>query len=75
MKILEVTYQNRRDFTALMECEGCAATSVNKSGYDDHYYHDQVIPAMKCKACGKSRNDFGISAAPTATKYQPHEVI
>lgn len=54
MKIQEITDQIRNDFTAIMECEYCAATQELRTGYDDPYYHNHIIPAMKCKSCGKS---------------------
>lgn len=75
MKIKEITYQRRRDFTAIMECEDCGAECEDRHGYDSRFYHDTVIPAMPCPECGKSRNDLGITHAPTKTKYEPWEVI
>jgi C4-type Zn-finger protein len=75
MKIIEITSQHRRDFTALMECEGCGAQHKLNSGYDDRNYHDNVIPNMCCPKCGKSRNDLGITQEPTKTKYEPWEVV
>lgn len=53
MKIKEMLTQNRRDFRAIMICEHCGTTEKLMSGYDDAYYHASVIPAMKCKKCGK----------------------
>ena len=44
--------QEERDFTAIYECEHCGATEKG-CGYDDDNFHRNVIPAMKCKACGK----------------------
>lgn len=55
MKIKNVTWQMRNDFYAIMECEHCGNTQELKSGYDDDFYHQKVIPAMKCKKCGKDR--------------------
>jgi transcription elongation factor Elf1 len=71
MKIKEIISQYRRDFKAVYECEGCGHTEV-KDGYDDRNFHDNVIPAMKCKNCNKSRNDMDIIEKPTATKYPEH---
>lgn len=66
MKIKEITYQHRRDFTADYECEHCGHILRNQRGYDDENYHQNVIPAMTCPACG-------MKAAETyrqiATKY------
>jgi hypothetical protein len=56
MKIKEITSQHRNDFRAVMECEHCGNTDALTTGYDDAYYHDKVIPAMTCKACGKDRS-------------------
>lgn len=68
MRIKEITHQGRRDLYGNLECEGCGA--VEKFvGYDDRNYHDNVLPARECKSCGKSRNDLGLSVAPTPTKY------
>ena len=74
MKITEITSQSRRDFYAMVECEGCGSQG-EISGYDDRNYHDNVIPNMKCKKCGKSRNDSGVVDEPTQTKYAAWEVI
>lgn len=69
MKIKTITDQYRRDFRAIIICEGCGEEDKLTGGYDDRNYHDNVIPNMKCKHCGKSRNDLGITDEPTATKY------
>lgn len=74
MRITEITSQNRRDFRANIECENCNATD-KINGYDDRNYHDNVIPNMKCKVCGKSRNDLGITAEITPTKYASWQVV
>jgi len=68
MKIKDITRQNRRDFYAIYECEGCGHQE-EKSGYDDRNFHDNVIPSFKCESCGKSRNDLGIKGEKTPTKY------
>ena len=69
MKIKKIISQHRRDFSALMECEFCGAESTNDSGYDDRYYHDNVIPNMKCKKCDKSTVSEGGNIEHTPTKY------
>ena len=66
--------QSRRDFHAVYECEGCGHT-VQSSGYDDRNFHDNVIPTMKCKKCGKSRNDLGVVGEKTSTKYGANETV
>lgn len=75
MKIIKINNQNRRDFWADYECESCRTIEKNLSGYDDRNFHDNVIPTMKCKTCGKSRNDLGIEGEFTATKYGANEII
>lgn len=69
MKIKKLISQHRRDFTALMECEFCGHQKTNGSGYDDRYYHDHVIPEMKCDNCGESTLSKGGTIDPTQTKY------
>ena len=66
MKIQKMLSQHRRDFTAILVCEHCGATEELKNGYDDTYYHRQVIPKMKCKACGEVAPD---DYTPQRTKY------
>lgn len=66
MFIKEITWQNRRDFEAILECEHCKSTEVLKSGYDDAYYHDTVIPNIICKKCGKIASP---NYKPKETKY------
>lgn len=74
MKIQKITSQNRRDFWAIYECEGCAATQKG-SGYDDDNFHRNVIPAMKCAACGKSARDLGVDVRPLTPKYPAGAVV
>lgn len=68
MRIKKVLRQNRRDFTAIYECENCGYTE-DWYGYDDRNFHDNVIPSIKCKECGKSRIDLRINSEFTETKY------
>jgi ribosomal protein L37AE/L43A len=65
MKIRAITNQSRRDFWCIYECEHCGYTE-NGSGYDDSYFHQNVIPKMKCKKCGKIASG---NYRPLATKY------
>ncbi len=55
MRIKQVVSQHRNDFTAIMICEHCSHEWRNAAGYDDAYYHGEVIPDMHCKECGKNR--------------------
>jgi len=63
MKIKEFTHRNRRDFSAIYECEHCGHTE-EKSGYDDRYFHQEVIPAMGCGKCGKTAPDDHVPHTP-----------
>ena len=65
MKIKEITNQHRRDFQAVYECEYCGETTSG-GGYDDSYFHSNVIPKMICKKCGKTA---GADYVPRQTKY------
>lgn len=56
MKIKQIISQFRNDFTAEMECEHCGHLQKLESGYNDHFYHSRVIPAMHCEKCGKNRD-------------------
>jgi len=65
MKIKKITYQHRRDFEAVYVCEHCGHEQVG-GGYDDANFHENVIPNMSCKNCGKtSPEDY----QPETTKY------
>ena len=65
MRIKKKLSQYRRDFIAIYECEHCGHTEEG-SGYDDSYFHEDVIPKMKCKKCEKtSPEDY----RPQSTKY------
>jgi transcription elongation factor Elf1 len=68
MRIKKIESQNRRDFYAVYECEGCGHTEKS-SGYDDRNFHDNVIPNLVCAKCNKSRNDLGIEGEEIQTKY------
>lgn len=65
MKIKEITYQNRRDFTAVYVCEYCGS-ETKQGGYDDANFHQNVIPKTRCEKCGKTA---GENYRPLATKY------
>jgi hypothetical protein len=72
MKIIKITHQHRRDFSADMECEFCGYKVKNDSGYDDDYYHRTVIPNMLCKKCNKSTILGGGTIDEIVTKYPEH---
>lgn len=67
MKIKKITQQDRRDFTAIYECH-CGHTQTG-SGYDDEYFHNEVMPRMKCKKCGQTSADCPDIYRPLTTKY------
>lgn len=65
MKIKKILSQNRRDFKAIYECEHCGHTQ-DGYGYDDNYFHSEVIPNMTCQKCNKkAAEDY----RPLQTKY------
>lgn len=68
MKIKKILSQIRRDFRAIFVCEHCGHEE-ERSGYDDSYFHQTVIPDMECKECGKKA---GEDYSPRATKYPDH---
>jgi len=72
MKILKINSQHRRDFWANLVCEHCGHIETNESGYDDHHFHRNVIPQIKCKKCGKvAPPDY----KPMRPKYDAHVVV
>lgn len=71
MRIKEITFQHRRDFSAIYECEHCGETRKG-GGYDDDNYHRNVIPKMTCKSCGKTAAD---TYRPLSTKYPEGYVV
>ena len=66
MKIKKIISQHRRDFWADYECEHCGFVDENQSGYDDAYFHREVIPNKGCPKCKKKAGD---NYRPLATKY------
>ena len=71
MKIKKIINQYRRDFYAIYECEHCGDIE-EKSGYDDRNFHENIIPAMKCKSCRRTSDN---TYRPLTTKYQDSEII
>jgi len=65
MKIERIVSQSRRDFKAIYVCEHCGF-KYEGNGYDDSYFHNTVIPEMKCKQCNKSASE---NYRPLTTKY------
>ena len=75
MKITKMISQNRRDFSAEYTCEGCDHKQIDNSGYDDKYYHENVIPNIQCKNCKESTITLGRPIEPQATKYPENYVV
>lgn len=71
MKIQTIINQNRRDFEAVYECEHCQAEVIGR-GYDDAYFHNNVIPTMKCEKCGQTSPS---NYRPLATKYAEGQIV
>lgn len=55
MRIKTITWQHRHDFSAVLSCEHCAHEQKLRGGYDDDYYHNSVLPAIRCQGCGHPR--------------------
>lgn len=66
MKIKARINQHRRDFTADYECEFCGY-GERGHGYDDAYFHNEVIPSMECFECGKSSG--AVTSAPVVPAW------
>ena len=74
MKIKQETRSIGNDFAADMECEHCGSTQRLTTGYNNGYYHNNVIPTMTCASCGRRRdgsvpevrNDTGTGHVPEA---------
>lgn len=71
MRIKEIKSQTRRDFIAIYECEHCGHTHES-TGYDDAYFHQNVIPKMRCDKCNKTASE---NYRPLNTKYKEGEVV
>lgn len=68
MRIKKKLNQHRRDFTAVYVCEHCGAEKT-MSGYDDTYFHQTVIPQMKCRNCGETSPDDVPRTAPDVPSW------
>lgn len=64
MRIKKITSQHRRDFQADYECQHCGHIQ-KASGYDDDHFHNNVVPTLECKSCGKT----GGNQTPLQPKY------
>ena len=68
MKIKQILYQRRRDFSAIFRCEACGH-ECEQRGYDDAYFHENVIPNSACPKCGKTEWEIDKNYRPLTTKY------
>lgn len=75
MYIKEKIKQNRRDFWAIYKCENCECETKEKQGYDDDFFHNTVIPKMKCEKCGKSSMELNTSPPRLTPLYDKNFVI
>ncbi len=71
MHIKKIISQYRRDFKAIYTCEWCNEDHVS-TGYDDEYFHKNIIPTMKCPSCKKIA---GKDYRPLTTKYPENFII
>lgn len=55
--------QHRRDFTGVYACEHCRHEQVSR-GYDDQYFHQNVIPRMECAECGGTADSDAPVSSP-----------
>lgn len=71
MHIKKIISQYRRDFEAVYVCEHCGHEHRGQ-GYDDSYFHKEVIPKMTCPSCGK---EAGADYRPLSTKYDDSQIV
>ena len=71
MILTKILTQLRRDFQGQYTCEFCNYVDIDKGldSYDDRYFHDNVIPNMRCGNFGKSTLSEGGTIKQTPTKY------
>jgi hypothetical protein len=44
------------DIYGTLTCEHCGHKQKLRGGYNDAYYHNNVMPKIKCDNCGLDRN-------------------
>lgn len=67
MRVLRKYDQFRRDCSIDVECEGCKTTGTDVNAYDDRNFWDNIVPNFKCKKCGKSTKDMGLTPDSSTT--------
>ena len=75
MKVLRRYNQHRRDLDIDVECENCGQKETITTAYDDRNYWDNVVPAMKCRNCGKSTKDIGAEVDFMPTRYSEGQQV
>lgn len=75
MKLIEKLNQFRRDFDGVFTCQGCGNSEQVDGCYDDDYYHNNVIPDMKCSKCGESTKSLKLPNERMGTKYPAHHIV
>lgn len=75
MFIQKIIDRNRRDFTAIYECQFCGH-ELKQYGYDDSYFHNVAIPNMECPECGKSTSSHSTNdnKPPTLQPRYPDDM-
>ncbi len=71
MRLKKIISQHRRDFNALYECEHCGDTHEG-SGYDDSYFHNNIVPNLECVKCGKKSDS---TYRPLAARYADNMIV
>ena len=56
MQIKKITTQIRNDIYGVLKCEHCGI-EVQFTGYDDDYWHENVLPSKLCPQCNKTGKD------------------
>ena len=56
MQIKKITTQIRNDIYGVLKCEHYGH-EVQFTGYDDEYWHNNVLPAKECPECKKKSNE------------------
>lgn len=70
MYLKEKTWQSRRDFHGLFECESCQQETERRNCYDDEYFHSVVIPNWDCPTCGEVSPEDGKRTAPSVPAWK-----
>ena len=69
MDLIKKTHQYRRDFDGIVKCQFCGHEEELHNGYDDHFYHTQVIPNLMCSKCHKSTISENDTIQKVTLKY------